>query len=237
MFGQNSVHYRISRDIIIKTENAAKPESQASQYLKSILDGVPQVASSFDYGCGKLRYLNAILHKTDALAVVDFEIQLSRLQVIKERVTSIREVVRRSNRISAYNETEFDKFSTRYDRGFCINVLSIVPTPSVRKHILEVIYAHLKPEAHCLFVVQYRNSDFTRMSKMPNARKWRDGFLINSLRGYSFFGLIRPERLKRMLERAGSRFRAWALMREAHIFGPAAPNVLCDHKHRHIILW
>jgi hypothetical protein len=54
-----------------------------------------------------------------------------------------------------------------------------------------------------VFVVQYRNSDFTRMGKMRNARPLLDGFLIDSLRGYSFYGLISPDRLTRMVEKAG----------------------------------
>jgi hypothetical protein len=55
----------------------------------------------------------------------------------------------------------------------------------------------------CLFVVQYRNSDFTRMKKMRNAKPWRDGFLIDSLRGFSFYGLISPKRLAALLAENG----------------------------------
>jgi hypothetical protein len=41
------------------------------------------------------------------------------------------------------------------------------------------------------------------MRSMPNARPWRDGFLVDSLRGYSFYGLISPERLGAMILKAG----------------------------------
>ena len=127
------------------------------------------------------------------------------------RKTSIRELYKRSNHITAYNDVEFGKLSTRFDRGFCINVLSIIPSSLARRRVLRTIHKKLKPSGECLFVVQYRNSDFTRMSKMKNARPWLDGFLIDSLRGYSFFGLISPDRLQVLLRRADFRVQKMVL--------------------------
>jgi len=89
------VHYKIARDVVIKTENAAKPNSQGSRYLKALIANLEPVACSFDYGCGKLRYQEAILETTDTLALVDSEIQLARLQTIRGRQTSIRAIVQR----------------------------------------------------------------------------------------------------------------------------------------------
>lgn len=194
------MHYKIGSSIVIKTENAAKPEKQASSYLKELLAKLPVVDSSFDYGCGKLRYLDAILEKTSTLSL---EIQLSRIQKLKDSETSIRTLLKRSNRISIYNDEQFTELNAKYDRGFCINVLSVMPIIDRRRRALELIRSKLRPKGTCLFVVQYRNSDFTRMSKMSNARPGRDGFLIQSLRGYSFYGLISPETLTAMVKKAG----------------------------------
>lgn len=197
------MHYKIGSGIVVKTENAAKPESQSSAYLKSLLAELPHVSASFDYGCGKLRYCDAILERTDTLAIVDSEIQLSRLQTLKGVKSSIRDAVGRSNRIEVYNDVEFQKLSNRFDRGFCINVLPVIPVLAKRKRVMEVIRSRLRSNGTCLFVVQYRNSDFNRMRLMPNARPWRDGFLIDSLRGFSFYGLISPDRLVSMARKAG----------------------------------
>jgi hypothetical protein len=196
------MHYKIAPGILVKSENAAKPASQSSAYLSEILKKLPRVQASFDFGCGKLRYANKILSSSDTLAVVDSEIQLSRRQTLRGVTTSIRDLVRKSNRLAAYDNLEFENLSQRFERGFCINVLSVVPIYVERQRILKSIASHLQSGSQCLFVVQYRNSDFTRMSRMPNARPWRDGFLINSLRGYSFYGLISPARLMSMLKRS-----------------------------------
>jgi SAM-dependent methyltransferase len=197
------MHYEIRPGIVVKTENAAKPETQRSAFLKSLLADLPPVSASVDYGCGKLRYCQTILERTDSLAIVDSEIQLSRVQTLKGTKSTIRDAVRRSNRIRVYNNVEFGKFNGDFDRAFCINVLSVIPAFAKRRQVMEVIRSHLRPNGTCLYVVQYRNSDFNRMRSMPNARPWRDGFLIDSLRGFSFYGLIAPDCLISMAKKAG----------------------------------
>lgn len=196
------MRYKLRSDIIIRSENAAKPEAQASAYLERIIADLEPVSSSFDYGCGKLRYQNAILHSTETLALVDSEVQLSRKQMLRGTFTSIRDAVQGSNRASAYNTAQFARLPYGFDRGFCINVLSVIPFLSVRQRIVLLIREKLRPGGTCLFVVQYRNSDFDRMRRLRNARPWRDGFLINSLRGFSFYGLISPQVLAALVRKA-----------------------------------
>jgi hypothetical protein len=197
------MHYSLPNGVVIKTENAAKPDVQASTVLSNYISRLRAVGSSFDYGCGKLRYVEPILTTTDALTVVDSEIQIGRTQTIHGHVTSIREATRRSNRMAAVNVMEFSHNRVEFDRAFCINVLSVIPFFTARRRVLGLIRQRLRAGATCLFVVQYRNSDFARMSMLPNARRWRDGFLIDSLRGCSFYGLISPQRLSVLVASAG----------------------------------
>jgi len=197
------MRYNLPCGVVIKTENAAKPDVQASRALIDYISRLKPVQSSFDYGCGKLRYLKPILSTTEMLTVVDSETQIGRKQTIHGNVTSIRDVVRRSNRVAAVNVMEFSHNRVEFDRAFCINVLSIIPFFSARRRVLGLIRQRLRPGGTCLFVVQYRNSDFTRMRTLPTACYWRDGFLIDSLRGFSFYGLISPQRLSVLVASAG----------------------------------
>src|SRR5687768_13467680 len=77
-----SMRYKLASDIEVRTENAAKPESQQSKFLLKLISDLEHVASTFDYGCGKLRYQRSIADTTDVLAIVDSEIQLSRFQIL-----------------------------------------------------------------------------------------------------------------------------------------------------------
>jgi hypothetical protein len=137
------------------------------------------------------------------VALIDSEVLLSRKQIVKGELTSIRDFCKVSNRFKVLNDFEFLLLQEQFDRGFCINVLSIVPIPEIRRRVIKLLYSKLKPGGSCLFVVQYRNSDFTRMRKTPEARSWGDGFLMDSLRGYSFDALIPPDCLTNMVMRAG----------------------------------
>jgi SAM-dependent methyltransferase len=198
------MRYRISGSREIRSENAAKPHSQASRYLTSVIAALPPVASAFDFGCGKLRYLSVMLETSQALTVVDSEVQLAREQrLLGEPRASVRRILRGSNRVLAANVAEFARLAQAYDRGYCINVLSVIPIEAVRRRAVRLMFSRLRPGGTCLFVVQYRNSDFTRMAAMPNATAWHDGFLVDSLRGCSFYGLIRPDYLKQLVTEVG----------------------------------
>lgn len=197
------MRYTIAPNIEVRTENAAKPDSQASTFLLRLIHNLDRVSSTFDYGCGKLRYQAAIAETTDFLISVDSEIQLSRIQILRKQKTSIRNILGTSNRFRAYNDIEFSELDAKFDRGFCINVLSVIPCYERRKRVVELMRSKLHRDSECLFVVQYRNSDFTRMMKLPNATSYLDGFLVESLRGYSFYGLIPPGRLESLLRYAG----------------------------------
>lgn len=197
------MRYNLSGGIILHTENAAKPVAQASKYLNSIIRALPSVEASVDYGCGKLRYLGPMLDTSERLALVDSEVQLSRHQVVCGSKTDIRSLVTSSNRITAFNTEEFAHHVGGYDRGFCINVISAIPYAFARANALRLLRRSLRQNAECLFVIQYRNSDFTRMANLPYARKWQDGILLDSLRGHSFYALISPKKLVNLVRRAG----------------------------------
>ncbi|MBR1177991.1 hypothetical protein JQ617_28795 [Bradyrhizobium sp. KB893862 SZCCT0404] len=197
------MRYKIGKEIIIRSENAAKPDTQSSAYLNKLISGLEPVHSSFDFGCGKLRYKRTIAKTTEELALIDSEVQLSRTQMIRGRSTTIRDHVGKSNHVHALTVSQFASRDQQYDRGFCINVLSVIPSASVRLGIVQLMRAKLKPNGTCLFVTLYRNSDFTRMQKLPNCQPYGNGFLMDSLRGYSFYGLIPPDDLAELVKRAG----------------------------------
>ena len=148
------MRYNVEHGIVIRSENAAKPDVQCSAYLKDMLLNLPLVSSTLNFGCGKLRYHDAILSKTDDLILVDSEVQLSRTQIILDRMTSIREAVGGLNHVQALNVAELERHPARFDRAFCINVLSVIPIEAVRQRVVRLIRAKLKPGGSALFVVQ-----------------------------------------------------------------------------------
>lgn len=196
------MRYKI-RGNIIKSENAAKPASQPSAFLISLLRSFAHVERSVDFGSGKLRYTKVMLRGTNTLTLVDSDIQLSREQKLGGRITSVRKLIHSSNQIEVMNLKKFLQYSNYFDRGYCINVLSVIPILSVRQRVIQRLFRSLRAGGVCLFVVQYRNSDFTRMVQMRNARVWRKGLLIDSLRGHSYYGFIMPNELRQAVVSGG----------------------------------
>jgi hypothetical protein len=189
--------------LVIRTENAAKPPAQRSKYVSGLIRKLEPVEQSFDIGCGKLRYLNDIMKVSQQVTLVDSEIQISRQQVLFGKCTSMRDLFLRSNSAEVMSVREFGIIARQFDRGFCLNVLPLIPLRKARRSLLDLVFGRLRPGAECLISVQYRNSDFTRMSKLPNARPHLDGYLIDSLRGLSFYGLIPPSKLRSLVTSAG----------------------------------
>jgi hypothetical protein len=84
------MRYKV-RDLEIRTENAAKPISQASQGVLSWIAAQDLIEDALDYGCGKLRYAGALAEKCRRLTLVDSSEQLCRLQLIAEERTTVKE--------------------------------------------------------------------------------------------------------------------------------------------------
>jgi len=121
--------------------------------------------------------------------------------MIRGGSTTNRDHVGKSNHVHAYTVGQFASLDRKYDRGVCINVLSVIPSPNVRLGIVQLMRSKPKPRGTCLLVTLYRNSDFTRMQKLPNCQPYGNGFLMDSLRGHSFYGLIPPDDLASLVKR------------------------------------
>lgn len=127
------MRYRIADGKIIRSENAAKTHHQKSKELVRIIQVLPHVARSLDFGCGKLRYLSDLIETTDQLYVTDSEIQLGRDQRLCGVKTSILQLARSSNAWSVLSLKQLYSGILTFDRIFCFNVLQVIPSPQLRQ--------------------------------------------------------------------------------------------------------
>lgn len=107
------------------------------------------------------------------------------------------------NHVHFLNLRDFNQIFEYFDRVILANVLQVVPIIALRSIILRRIFRSLRPGGELVLVVQYRNSDFNRMLKMPNARLYLDGMAIKHIRGTSFYAFIRPADLKEIVTSQG----------------------------------
>ena len=212
------MHYRVD-GYVIRSENAAKPATLASRYVVSLLQEFCPIGRALDFGCGKLRYSVHLQMISQALTLVDSEIQLSRRQVICDRTTSIREfAVSNWPGVRVLNHLEFRRPSGRFDFILCANVLSAVPHRRTRRQIVSDLADRLNSRGMCLFVCQYTNSYFFEQMADRTVRKYADGFIKGRPQNASFYGLIRPEALRKLVEACGMRIaKGWVDDQSAYV--------------------
>lgn len=216
--GQSLVHYRVA-GWEIRSENAAKPMSQASQYLIDWLGANVNCAEALDYGCGKLRYAVHLVRCTRRLTCVDSEVQVSRIQRLGKRDTSVRAYVTqywRSARVLSVEQ--FAEDGRRYNFILCANVLSAIPSTRIRADMLERLRSRLCSDGQVLLVTQYRNSYFDAVARSSRAIPHLDGWILRGRSPASYYGILDKDRLTRLATRHGfSIVQAWTHGQAAYV--------------------
>lgn len=175
----------------IRTENAAKPASQAAKYLADWLQQRPDCDHALDYGCGKLRYTAHLAARARRITLVDSAVQLTRVQRLDEVDATVVDVAAaRWPTCRVLNIQAFKTDRERYDRILCANVLSAIPSHTIRSAVIEMLNQRLRPHGECLFVTQYYNSYFKEVERSGRAIQHLDGWIIDSLRGAAYYAAL-----------------------------------------------
>lgn len=198
------MRYRVGGSLV-RSENAAKPVQQKSEFVRRLLLSLPNVEKTLDYGCGKLRYISEIAERSLEVFLLDSHLQLYRQQQIAGKRTSVAEIASTSNAIHIFDLKAASRSRALFNRVTCVNVLSAIPIPAIREEVLRRTSRLLMEGGEFFITHQYRNSDFTRMRNLPNAIEFRDGFLIDSLRGPSFYSTMSVDEVLRLVEKSDLR--------------------------------
>jgi hypothetical protein len=200
----NRVEYRIG-SFVVPSHRTAKPPSQASSYLLRIIEGLGPVSRVLDYGCGRLRYANALSSIADSLTLVDSRSQLDRVGSIGGMDTTVRKMAREmfpNARVQSIEEFEADR-RTKFDLALCANVLSAIPSKRGREKALINIRNRLKAKGVLLVANQHSNSFYTAVPRRPHVFRHLDGWIVPCGSKASYYGLINKEKAKHILEGTG----------------------------------
>lgn len=195
------MRYRIRR-LEIRTENAAKPVAQQSHYLVQLLRSLRPLKNAMDFGCGKLRYARELLKRAESVTFVDSKTQLDREQMILGHFTSVRRYVETYwPRANVVTIDECAHLRAKFDFILCANVLSAIPCRETRTQALSRIRQALAPMGYSLFVTQYKNTEFLRPARSRKSVAHLDGWIIQSLRGAAYYGIIDKPKLLALLQK------------------------------------
>ena len=198
------MHYRI-RGILIRSENAAKPMRRAAGPLVEWLRQRPYTVSALDYGCGKLRYTLHLAARSRDLGILDSMVQLSRIQRIGGRMTSVRQYAHeRWPNCRIYDLAQFwEGVPHSYEFILCANVLSAIPCPRARARSLRALRSALAPSGTLLVANQHANSYFAEAKQKPEAFGHLDGWVLQSRSAAAYYGILNKESTIKILSRFG----------------------------------
>jgi len=197
------MHYKVN-GLLIKTENAAKPISQQSQWVLQWISSLPRSSVVLDFGCGKFRYTIPLSKRVASVFAVDSIFQIERTQIINEKKCTLTEyALKYLPNVTVCDVMHKDWQRPKYDYVLCSNVLSTIPSKQKRSQTLKSLLPLLKGDGNILICTQYRNSYFNSYKDNPKANRYLDGWVISSSRGVSFYGIIGPEELRHVCITAG----------------------------------
>lgn len=197
------MRYKV-RGLEVRSENAAKSVYQPARKVVDWINSHERVNRCLDYGCGKLRYAHFLLEISELLDLVDSKEQLNRHQKIGEEYISVENFVKKYwPSARAITVPEFNKQDKKYDIILCANVLSAIPSRRTFNNTIKILSKCLTHNGEALFVTQYTNSFFSKIKTNPKARRHFHGWLVDSLNGPSYYGLINRPKLCSALEANG----------------------------------
>ncbi len=210
-----------ARGLIIDSENAAKPATQANRVVLDWIAGLPTNASVLDYGCGKLRYTIPLAKAVRLVSAVDSCVQIERPQIINGTRTTVRRYARAHLPNTEVYGVHTGYFAKRkYDYVLCANVLSAIPCFETRREVLHQLLKAVKPGGQILVCTQFRTTYFRKFAANPQAKRYKDGWLVTrGIRG-SFYGIIGPDKLRAYCRAAGIKIVKLQVLGEtAYLFG------------------
>ena len=211
LYLQRHVRYSVE-GLTVRSENAAKSPAEASRPLVNWLLKHVLADAALDYGCGRLRYSSHLARRSQRLALVDSDLQLDRPTYIGRRSTSVREHAKA--RWPACTVYSLDEFwlgvPDRYGFVLCANVLSAIPSRTIRSRSLNSIRQCLSSDGRLLVVNQHTNSYFSEASRRRGSRRHLDGWILPSKNAASYFGVLGKAKSIRILRAHGFRILdAW----------------------------
>ncbi len=198
------MHYRV-KGMLVKSENAAKPMTDAARPLIDWLTQRPYTHNVLDYGCGKLRYAHYLAARSAFLGLTDSSVQLNRIQRIDGHMTDVRQYANQHwPTCHVYDLAEFWRgIPCSYEFILCANVLSAIPCPRIRAKSLRSLHAALAPSGTLLVTNQHANSYFTEAREKPHAFSHLDGWVLQSRNGVAYYGILDQKATIRLLTRFG----------------------------------
>jgi len=188
-----------------------------------------------DQGCGRLRHLKIFRQYFKHIALIDTELQLSR---IRDSHRSLGSTSRRVSRktcdgICLFNSESFAQSRLHLDAIFCACVFDVVP-PTIRSRIIAAAARNLKKNGFYCVVIPRNDQSITVRCSSRN--RYKDGHVFPRGRTFTFYanfanGSPSLGKLRRQLTEAGFR-KAADLSVRRQVCLILQKSMTAEHRHQ-----
>jgi 2-polyprenyl-3-methyl-5-hydroxy-6-metoxy-1,4-benzoquinol methylase len=196
------MHYKY-QDVIVKSENSAKPISTPSKDMLSLFDDFIQNSDTvLDFGCGKLRYTIPLSKIAKRVIGVDSKEQLIRTINISGETTTLVEYAKQFKNVKLYTSDSPDWKNLKYDKVVLLHVLSSIPFEEERIIVVKTLRDVMVEDSILLACTNHRMSYFKKWDQSDKIIKYNDGYLVKEP-NTSYFGKIDKVKLAGYFESNG----------------------------------
>lgn len=196
------MHYKY-QDIIVKSENSAKPISTPSNDMLSLLgDFIQNSDAVLDFGCGKLRYTIPLSKIAKIVIGVDSKEQLTRIINISGETTTLVEYAKQYKNVKLYTLCSPDWKDIKYDKVILSHVLSSIPFEEERIKVVKTLRDVMVENSTLLACTNHRMSYFKKWDQSDKVIKYNEGYLVKEPHT-SYFGKIDKVKLAGYFESNG----------------------------------
>ena len=194
------MHYKID-DIIIKSENAAKPTFTPSKDMLYFLEQhIFKTDLVLDYGCGKLRYTIPLSKMAKTVYGVDSKEQIFRYIKIKGKKTTLSDLAKKYKNIVLQTTSNKEWQEIMYDKILLSHVLSTIPHEKDRMQIVKTLHRVMHDNSILIACTNHRMSYFKKWDTSPKVEKYNDGYFVKEPIP-SYFGVINKNKLSNYFEK------------------------------------
>jgi hypothetical protein len=196
------MHYKY-QDIIIKSENSAKPFSTPSKTMLSLFDEFIRKSDTvLDFGCGKLRYTIPLSKLAKRVIGVDSKEQLTRVIKISGETTTLVEYAKKFKNVELHILCSPDWKNIKYDKFVLAHVLSSIPFEEERIKVVKTLRDVMVENSTLLACTNHRLSYFKKWDQSDRVIKYNNGYLVKNPHP-SYFGKIDKVKLAAYFESNG----------------------------------
>lgn len=237
-YNENSV---TMKEVVIDVTGSAPPILEPSDNLKQVLNEVftsseySGIETVLEFGAAKLKNIPFILKQGKSVTAVEFK-ELADNKITKKNITKCKRYGSKFQELIFPNPFLTDP--KRFDLVLLANVVPVMPIPSERLYLLDILHKKVNDSKYVLWIAQKEGSYKT--IREEGRQRIGDGIWMGVAKRFkTFYRYHNPEEVDEIMQLYGfERIKKWSLGDDARLYkkirynlftGMITPELIQEH--------